>query len=97
MIRFQEEMIQGLNMFQRQVTKYSNKKQASNERQVEVSRCHGKRDDHEVSRRIRSVSRHQHHHSQGHSMRRTHAHSRSKSIPSVSPLRRQRRSEEDDL
>jgi hypothetical protein len=82
MIRAQEEMLQSLNMLQRQVNKYFGTKQAASARQVEASRSHDRRDDHGGSRRTRSVSRH-HHHSPGHSTRRAHAHSRSESIPCV--------------
>jgi hypothetical protein len=41
------------------------------------------------ARQSRSVSRHQHRHSQGNSTRRSYAHSRSESIPSMSLVRHQ--------
>jgi hypothetical protein len=81
MMRAHEEILQSLNMLQKQVNKYSGTKQASSARKVATSRSH----DHGGSRKSRSMSRH-HHHSPGHSTRRAHAHSRSESSPSVSPV-----------
>jgi hypothetical protein len=40
-------------MLQRQVNKYSGTKQAASARQVEASKSHDRRDDHEGSRRIK--------------------------------------------
>jgi hypothetical protein len=83
-MKSQEEILQSLNMLQKQVNKYSGTKQEASARQVEVSRSHDRRDDHGGSRQSRSVSRHQHHHSPGNSTRREYAHSRSERIPSMS-------------
>jgi hypothetical protein len=74
MITTREELLQSLNMLQRQVNKYSGTKQGTSARQVEASRSHDRSDDHKGYEQSRSVSRH-HHHSQGHSTRREHARS----------------------
>jgi hypothetical protein len=75
LIRAQEEqnqintqLLQSLNMLQRQINKYFGTKQAANARQVETSRSHDRRDDQRGSRNSRSAIRH--HHSLGHSTRR---------------------------
>jgi hypothetical protein len=62
---------------------------------VTTSRSQSKRDDHGNDRKSRSMSRH--HHSPRKSTRRTHASSGPGSIPSVSPVRRQRRRPEADI
>jgi hypothetical protein len=87
----EEDIIQSLNMIQNQVNEDLGTRQDANAKQVEVSRSHDKRDDHGGSRRSRSISIHQHHHSPGHSTRKTYALSRSASNPSISPIRHQRR------
>jgi hypothetical protein len=86
----QEEILQSLNMMQKQVNKDSGTKQASSARQKQHP-DHDRRDDHGGSRKSRSVSRHHHRHSPRHFTRRAHAHSRSESIPSVSLVKNQRR------
>jgi hypothetical protein len=86
-----EEILQILNMLQNQVNKDFFTRQESSARQVEVSRSHDRRDDHEGSRQSRSASRHQHHKSIGNLNKRSYAHSRLEKNPSVSPVRHQRR------
>jgi hypothetical protein len=80
-MKAQEEILQSLNMLQKQVKKDSHVKQAASARQVSTSRSHSKRDDHENDKQSRSMSRH--HHSLRNSIRRTHASSGLRSIPSV--------------
>jgi hypothetical protein len=46
MMKYQEEMLQSLNMLHRQVNKDFGSKQATSARQVATSRSHGRRDDH---------------------------------------------------
>jgi hypothetical protein len=87
----QEEILQRLNMLQNQVNKDSGTRQETSARQVEVSRSHDKSDDHGGSIQSRSVSRHQHCHSPGNLTRREYVCSRSKSSPSISLVRHQRR------
>lgn len=96
MIRVQEEMLQSLNMMQKQVNKNSGTKQASGARQATTSKSHDRRIDNVGYRQLSSVNRH-HRQSPGHSSRRAHAHSRSESGPSVTPVRNQRRRESDIL
>lgn len=50
MMKAQEELLQILNMLQRQVNKGSGTKQATNARQVVASKSHDRRDDHGESR-----------------------------------------------
>jgi hypothetical protein len=79
-------MLQILSMLQRQFNKYSGTKQEASARKVEASRYHDRRDDHGGFRQSRSIKVHHHrHHSQGHSTRRTHAHSRSENWPKCVP------------
>jgi hypothetical protein len=76
-------------MLHKNVNKYFGTKKATNARKVEVFGSHDSRDDHEgfrKSRIIRINHHHRHHHSPGQATRRVHAHSRSKNIPSVSPI-----------
>jgi hypothetical protein len=72
----QEEILQSLNMLQKQVNKYLGTRKEASARKVEVSRSYDRMDDHGGSRQSRSISRHQHHHSLGHSTRKYNAHSR---------------------
>jgi hypothetical protein len=94
-MKAQEEILQSLNMLQKQVNKDSGTKQATSARQVSTSRSHRKRDDHGNDRKSRSMSRC--HHSPRHSTRRTHASSGPGSSPSVSHVQRQRRRPEADI
>jgi hypothetical protein len=96
MMRVQEELLQTMNMLQRQVNRNSGTKQSANARQAEASRYHDRRDDNRKSRQSRSVSRH-HYHSLEHSTKRSHARLRSESSPSVSLVRRQRTRLESDI
>jgi hypothetical protein len=92
-MKAQEEILQSLNMLQKQVNKDSGIGQEASARKVEVSRSHDRRDDHGGSRRSRSISKHQHQHqhSPGQLTRKTYARSRSASNPSVSPVKHPRR------
>jgi hypothetical protein len=90
-MKAQEEMMQILKMLQKKVNKYSGTNHESSARQVEIYRSHDRRNDHRGSRESRSTSRHQHHHSPGHSNQRKYAGSRSVRRPSVSPIRHQGR------
>jgi hypothetical protein len=97
-MKAQEEILQSLNMLQKQVNKDSGTRQEARSKQGEVPRSHDRRDDHGGSRRSRSISRHQHHHhSPGNSTRKTYAHSRSVRSPSISPVRHQRRRHGSDI
>jgi len=78
-------------MLQNQVDKDSGTNQESSPKQVEVSRFHDRRDDHGGYRQLRSIRRHQHHHSLGNLNKKTYAHSRLEIIPSISPIRHKRR------
>jgi hypothetical protein len=60
MMRTREELLQSLNMLHKKVNKDSSTKQAVSAKQVEVSRSHDRRNDHEGSRQSRSISRHHH-------------------------------------
>jgi hypothetical protein len=46
-MKAQEEILQSLNMLQKQVNKDSSIRQEASAKQVEVSRSHDRRDDHE--------------------------------------------------
>jgi hypothetical protein len=84
-------------MLQKQINKYFGTKQSTIARQVEISKSHDRRGDHRRYRRSRSVIRHHHHHSPGHSIRMSHALSRSERNPSVSHGRRRRRRPKPDI
>jgi hypothetical protein len=94
-MKAQEEILQSLNMLQRQANKDSGTKQETSARQVTTSRSHSRRDEHGNDRKSRSMRRH--HHSPEKSTRRAHASSGPGSNPSVSPMRRQRRRPEGDI
>jgi hypothetical protein len=94
-MKAQEEILQSLNMLQKQVNKDSGTKQATSARKVSASRSHRKRDDHGNDRKSRSMSRC--HHSPRHSTKRTHASSGPRSSPSVSLVQRKRRRPEADI
>jgi hypothetical protein len=72
-MKAQEEILQIKNMLQNQVNKDLGTRQEASAKKVEVSRSHYRRDDHGGSRKSRSISRHQHHHSLGYSTRETYA------------------------
>jgi hypothetical protein len=88
-VETQEEILQSLNMIQKQVNKDSGTRQGASARQVTTSISHRKRDDHTNDRQSRIMNRH--HHSPRHSTRRTHASSSPGSSPSVSLVWRKRR------
>jgi hypothetical protein len=89
MIISQEELLQSMNMLQRKVNKYSGTKKETSANQVEASKSHDRRDDHGESRKSRSVGRNLH--SPRHPTKKLYACSRLESIPTMSPVKNQRR------
>jgi hypothetical protein len=82
-------------MIQRQSNKYSRTKQVVSAKQVATSGSHNRRDEHGNDRNSRSMSRN--HNYLDPCTRRAHESTGLGSIPSVSPIRRQRRRLEVDI
>jgi hypothetical protein len=89
-MKAQEEILQILNMLQKQVNKDSGTRKEDSAKQVEVSRSHDRRDDHGGSRQSRSISINQHHHSPGNSTKKTYERSRSERNPNISLVKHKR-------
>jgi hypothetical protein len=94
-MKAQEEILQSLNMLQKQVNKDYGTKKATSSRQVSTSRSHRKINDHGKDRKSRSMSRF--HHSPRHSTRINNAIIGPRSSPSVSLVWRQRRRPKVDI
>jgi hypothetical protein len=90
-MKAQEEILQSLNMLQKKSNKGSGTKKATSARQGTSSRSLRRKEEHGNDMKSRSMIRHHH------STRIYHASSRPISIPSVSPMRRQRRRLEGDI
>jgi hypothetical protein len=85
-MKAKEEILQNLNMLQKQAKKNFGTKPKSSARQVTTSKSHRIRDEHGNDRQTMSRSRH--HQSLEKYTRRAHASSGLESIPSVSPIKR---------
>jgi hypothetical protein len=88
-MKSQEEILESLNMLQKQANKNYNTNQEASVRQITSSRSHNRRDEHVNDRKSNRMRRH--HHYLEKSTRRAHASSGLGSIPSVSLVRRQKR------